>query len=189
TDTLCEQAFVEYLMAFRAFRDNKTVVASPCAAGCKGDVLGRQGMFSLRKGSKVADELKAIERYLLGRATPRASSRTTEVIKPSGTLNGVQKPDTNGMVTFKGESERPGSRLSFDVVGGKSVNELHCSVVACKDREYVPFPTRKPAEVQRSGLNMPVPLPDQRPLSTHLSTGSKCRVYSWSPFPWNEVYE
>ncbi|KAF4679957.1 hypothetical protein FOZ60_014278 [Perkinsus olseni] len=173
TDTLCEQAFVEYLMAFRAFRDNKTVVASPCADGCKGDILGRQGMFSLRKGSKVADELKGIERYLLGRATPRGSSRTTEVIKPSGTLNGVLKPDTNGMVV----SAHPSNANTLRPIGSP------------QDREYVPFPTRKPAEVQRSGFNMPVPLPDQRPLPTHLSTGSKCRVYTWSPFPWNEVYE
>ncbi|KAF4701368.1 hypothetical protein FOZ62_003586 [Perkinsus olseni] len=173
TDTLCEQAFVEYLMVFRAFRDNKAVVASPCASGCKGDILGRQGMFSLRKGSKVADELKRIERYLLGRATPRGSSRTPEVIEPSGTLDWVLKPDTNGMVV----SGHPPNANTLRPIGGP------------QDREYVPFPTRKPAEVQRSGLNMPVPLPDQRPLPTHLSTGSKCRVYSWSPFPWNEVYE
>ncbi|KAF4669590.1 hypothetical protein FOL46_001326 [Perkinsus olseni] len=203
TDALCKQAFVEYLMAFRAFRDDKTVVASPCAAGCKGEILGRHGMFSLRKGSKAADELKRIERYLLGRASPRASSRTTEVIEPSGTLDWVLKPDSNGMVVSghppEANTRRPiGSPQYLPTLPVMYwtaalllplLPQSVSSTAAYEDREYAPFPTRKPAEVQRSRLKMPVPLPDQRPLSTHLSTGSKCRVYSWSPFPWNEVYE
>ncbi|KAF4734117.1 hypothetical protein FOZ62_019735, partial [Perkinsus olseni] len=63
TDTLCKQAFVEYLMTFRAYR--AAGATEPLTGNLRNDIIGDGGLFEVRRTSKMAAVLKDIEGYLL----------------------------------------------------------------------------------------------------------------------------
>ncbi|KAF4753482.1 hypothetical protein FOZ63_017427, partial [Perkinsus olseni] len=80
TDTLCKQAFVQYLMTFRAYR--AAGATDPLSGNLRNDIIGDGGLFEVRRASKMAAVLKDIEAYLLRKIKPTSSPVTTEEPPP-----------------------------------------------------------------------------------------------------------